>query len=111
MSNVNRQGVVTVVEVDQPLRQDEADLISLQLDELESSGVPRIVVDLSQTPLIDGAGLQWLEDLDWRASDLGGSVRLCGANELCGDILWMTGLNDRLERFETLSDAMASFVR
>lgn len=111
MSNVNRQGVVTVVEVDQPLRQDEADLVSLQLVGLESGGIPRVVVDLSQTALIDGAGLQWLEDLDWRASESGGSVRLCGANELCGDILRMTGMDDRLEQYETLSDAMASFIR
>lgn len=111
MSKVNRQGIVTIIEVNHPLRQDEADSISLQLDELEFSGIPRIVVDLSQTPLIDGAGLEWLESLDWQASDLGGSVRLCGANELCVDILRMTGMNDRLEQFDTLSDAMASLVR
>lgn len=111
MSSVNCKGRVTVVEIDHPLRQDETELVSVQLDKNGHSGIPRIIVDLSQTPLIDGAGLEWLEDLDWRASELGGSVRLCSANELCVDILRMTGVDNRLEQFETLGEAMASFNR
>lgn len=110
-SPITRQGSVTVIAIDQPLRQDTVDALSNKLDESKSQGIPQVVIDLSLTPLIDGAGLQWMEDLDMQCADLGGCVRLCGANELCVDILRMTGVGDRLEQFSSLNAAMASFIR
>lgn len=111
MSLITRQGNVTVVTLDAPLRQDAADEVSMRIDEVLRDGIPYMVVDLSQTPMIDGAGLQWLEDLDVEAAERGGCVRLCNANELCVDILRMTGVGDRLDLYPTLTAAMASFVR
>jgi len=111
MSMITRQGHVTVITMNQPLRQDAVDDVSRQIAEILEDGIPSMVVDLSQTPLIDGAGLQWLEDLDMEAADRGGCVRLCRANELCSDILRMTGVGDRLDHFPTLPAAMASLIR
>ncbi|TWT98700.1 STAS domain-containing protein [Neorhodopirellula pilleata] len=111
MSLITRQGHVTVVTLNQPLRQEAVDEISSRIDDAMRDGIPNLVMDLSQTPLIDGAGLQWLDDLDMEAADRGGCVRLCNANELCIDILRMTGVGDRLDHYPSLPAAMASFVR
>jgi len=110
MSTITRRNRTLVVEIDKPLRQDEIDYLMPQIESAMQSGVPQLVIDLSATPLIDGQGLEWLEALDDLCGELGGCVRLCGAGELCSDILRVTGMDQRLERFETLPQAMTSFV-
>ncbi len=110
MTRLDRHGAVSVIRPSGPLRHD----IVPSLDELIrpalSGGVPSIVIDLSETPLIDGAGLEWILELDEHCCQRGGCVRLCGAGELCRDILRITTVGSTVQQFDDLTLALGSFA-
>jgi anti-anti-sigma factor len=110
MAQIERQGAVTVVRPDAPLQAEAIESIAPRLDAELAGGVPLVVVDLTGTPLIDGRGLEWLLDLDDSCGRRGGCVRLCGAGELCRDILRVTGVGKRMQQFDDRTGALASFA-
>jgi anti-anti-sigma regulatory factor len=75
-----------------------------------SGGVPYIVIDLSETPLIDSAGLEWVLALDETCCRRGGCVRICNAGELCRDILRITAVGSTVQQFDDLTVALGSFA-
>jgi anti-anti-sigma factor len=110
MVGLTRHGAVTVVRPTGPLRKEAVDDWSKQLEPMLSGGLPYVVIDLSDTPLIDGAGLEWLVGLDERCCRRGGCVRLCGAGELCRDILRITSVGSSIQQFDDLTTALGSFA-
>ena len=110
MNPVERHGAVTVIRPDSPLRADAVEPLRSQAGPLLAGGVPMVVLDLSQTPLIDGAGLEWVLTLDETCSRRGGCLRVCGAGELCRDILRVTGVGKSLQQFDDLTLALGSFA-
>lgn len=110
MPVLEHHGSVTVVRPAGPLRFDNVDdLRDLVLPSVMSS-VPYIVIDLSETPLIDGAGLEWILDMDDECCKRGGSARLCGIGELCNDLLRITAIGEHVQQFDDLASAIASFA-
>lgn len=93
-----------------PLRHDTIEELDDELRMAISSSVPLVVIDLSDTALIDGAGLEWMLGLDESCSRRGGCVRLCGIGELCGDLLRITGVATSIQQFDTLETALGSFA-
>lgn len=93
-----------------PLRADATESLDQNLKPLLSGGVPSLVIDLSDTPLIDGAGLEWLLNLDDLCCRRGGALRLCNVGELCRDILRITSVGATVQRFDDLTNALGSFA-
>jgi|SRR6056297_2207687 len=110
MSRLDRHGAVSVIRPTTPLRADTIGPLQEQLAPMLSGGIPSIVVDLSETPLIDGAGLEWMLWLDETCCRRGGCVRLCSPNELCRDILRITTVGSTVEQFDDLTLALGSFA-
>ena len=110
MTPLKRHGSVTVLHPKGPLRHDNIGDFDEQLRHSISGGVPQIVIDLSDTALIDGAGLEWILDLDQRCCRRGGCVRLCGVGELCSDLLRITCVGANIQKFEDLEAALGSFA-
>ena len=110
MSLLNRHGAVTVLRPTGPLRAEAIEALDEQLQPLFTGGVPYIVIDLSETPLIDSAGLEWVLDLDEACCRRGGCVRICGAGELCRDILRITAVGATVQQFDELTIALGSFA-
>ncbi|MEM9586421.1 MAG: STAS domain-containing protein [Planctomycetota bacterium] len=107
---VERHGSVTVVRPKVPLRSETIESIKGLVDGQLRAGMPLVVVDLSESPLIDGEGLEWLLKMDESCVNEGGVMRLCSAGELCRDILRITGVGRRLELFDDVTQALASFA-
>ena len=110
MAQIEKHGSVSVIRSEGPLREDTIEPLSNLVATKLSGGVPAIVVDFSTTPLIDGAGLQWLSDLSDECCHRGGCLRLCNVGELCHDLLRITGVGSRIEKFPDLTSALASFA-
>lgn len=110
MSRMDRHGAVTVLRPVGPLRADAIEPLHEELQPMLSGGMPYIVLDLSETPLIDGAGLEWILGLDEDCCRRGGCVRICGAGELCRDILRITAVGASVQQFDELTDALGSFA-
>ena len=110
MSKISQHGAITTVQPTLPLQADTIEQLNNQLQAQLRGGVPQVVIDLSETPLIDGAGLEWILDLDETCCRLGGCVRLCAASELCRDILRITSVGAQVQQFDNLTEALGSFA-
>ncbi len=110
MTSIERRGGVTVIRPNRPLQRDSIENLNEEVVDAVRSGVPMVVVNLAETPLIDGAGLEWLLNLDEHCCERGGSVCLCSANELCCDILRITGVGPSMQQFTDLTSALGSFA-
>ena len=106
-----KQGAVDVVSGDVPLNAENADHLRRLFTGCLTGGQPNVVFDLSNTPLIDGAGLELLLDYKEEFEGLGGALRLAGPNPLCREILAITGVGIDLEVFPDPISAVGSFVR
>ena len=110
MSTINHHGAVTVLRPDCPLRSEAIDAIDQLLQPVISGGVPYLVIDMSDTPLIDGAGLEWILTVDDVCCRRGGCLRLCNVGELCQDILRITAVGASVQQFDDLTIALGSFA-
>lgn len=110
MTRINQHGAVTALRPSIPLQEENLPALDRALRPSLKVGIPYVVIDLGETPLIDGAGLEWLLDLDEECCRRGGCVRLSSANELCRDILRVTSVGHAIESFEDLADALGSFA-
>ena len=110
MPNVQQSGAVTVLRPTGPIRGENVADLNEQLRPAMNGGLPYVVIDLSETPLIDGAGLEWILDLDDGCCQRGGCVRLCNAGELVRDVLRITSVGQTLQQFDELADALGSFA-
>lgn len=109
VARIERHGDVRVVAPKVPLRREH-------LEDLQSAigqsldRVALIVIDLSHVGLIDGSGLEWLLAMDDTAASRGGCVRLCGAADLCSDILRITSVGSRLHVADNLTECLAEMA-
>ncbi|MCG8650015.1 MAG: STAS domain-containing protein [Pirellulales bacterium] len=110
MSTIERHGAVTVLRIEGPLRADTIESVDQQLRPQLSGGVPYVLLDLSATPLIDGAGLEWMLMMDDTCCRRGGCLRICNAGELCQDILRITAVGELVQQFDDLTIALGSFA-
>jgi anti-anti-sigma factor len=109
MSKVSRQGSILVITPKGALRAEEVNEMRSQIANETRGGVPLVTIDLCETQLIDGAGLEWILELDEQCGTRGGAVRLCNAGDLCQDVLRITSVGDRIDHYATLVDALRSF--
>ena len=109
MSKISRHGGVLVIKPKGAFRSDTIEGLRSEVASETRGGVPLVAIDLAETQLIDGAGLEWLLELDQQCGERGGSVRLCNACDLCQDLLRITVAGDKLEHFDSLADALRSF--
>ncbi len=110
MALIDRHGAITVVRPEGPFRAETIESINNALNPILGSGVPYVVIDMSNTPLIDGAGLEWVLALDDKCCRRGGCVRLCSVGELCQDILRITAVGASVQQFDDLPVALGSFA-
>jgi anti-anti-sigma factor len=110
MSRLDRHGAVTVVRPTGPLRAEAIESLDEEVRPMLRGGVPYIVIDLSETPLIDSAGLEWIFALDETCCRRGGCVRICSAGELCRDILRITAVGSAVQQFDDLTVTLGSFA-
>ena len=104
------QGAVEVITCDDSLNADHLGALTKTLDECFEEGQPRIVLDLKSSPLIDSAGLELLVDMHERCQQRGGSIKLAGLNQLCLEIVRITGVSKQLELYDDARSAVRSFL-
>ena len=111
MFAVESQGAVDVVKPNATLNQENAEELTETVQNGLSGGQPMVVVDLSETPLIDSAGLESLLDAYDLVRTKGGTLKLSSATPLCQEILRITAVGERFEQYADVKTAVGSFVR
>lgn len=99
-------GNVIVVHTPEELGGDQAARLEPYLTGLDRS---MVVLDLDNTEMIDSAGLKSLLDSQESLRALGGDVKIATTNSMNRKILEVTRVDQQLEIFESVLDAVRSF--
>ena len=111
MLQIESQGAVDVVMPKFALNHEHVESLRTAVAGRSLAGQPMLVIDMSQVPLIDSAGLETLLDIQQTLRESSGTLKLAGLTQLCEDILRVTGLADRFETYAETKAAVGSFVR
>ena len=102
-----RIGGVVVLVPTGPLDLSSCDPLARTLADLVARGEVRLVVDLTEVPLLDSAGLGTLVQGMKQARAAGGDLRLCGVQPEIRSVLVLTGLTKRLLVYADRAEAVA----
>ena len=100
-------GDVAVVHTPDELNGDQADNVMLFLTTLEQS---KVIVDLDGTESIDSQGLTLLLEANDKLVDSSGALKIATTNPVNRKILEITRLDQQLDVFDSVIDAVKSFV-
>ncbi len=101
-------GDVIVVHTPEELGEDQADGFEAYVPNLERRNV---VLDLDNTEMLDSAGLTAIWNVHDRLREDGGEVKIATTNLVNRKILEITRLDQQLEVFSSVIDAVKSFER
>jgi anti-anti-sigma factor len=104
-------GSIRTLDCDLALTRDHLANFQRLVDQCFGDGLPRLVIDMRSTPLIDSDGLEALLTLKERCDLDGGGVVIARPNPLCEDILRVTGLTGELLVYSDYVEALGSFSR
>ena len=110
MFRKTKQGTINVIAGTAPLNRESADYLTNAMEQCFGDGPPRIVMDMSEIPLLDSVGLETLLAVQENIESRSGSVKLAAPNGLCSDILNVTGVASQFEVYRDLKSALGSFV-
>ena len=99
-------GDVIVVHTPEEFGADQADGVEAFITTLERNNV---VLDLDNTELIDSRGLTVVLAAQDRLRELGGDLKIATTNHANRKILEITRLDDALDVFDSVIDAVKSF--
>jgi anti-anti-sigma factor len=105
------EGAVDLIRGDDPINAEHVEQLAALFQESVGRGQPFVVLDLEKVPLLDSAGLELLLEYRENFQQLGGALKLSGANPLCEDILSITGVGANFEIFQNSLSALGSFSR
>lgn len=93
-----------------PIVDEEADeLIALMTGKLNSPN-PRFVLNMGKVPYIDSRGIEGIVETSESLKSRGGRLRLAGVTATCREALEITGQSKKVDYFDTLQDAVRSFL-
>jgi anti-anti-sigma factor len=111
MYQCKRSGTVDTISGSQPLsRETKTDFLN-SVESCFGKGQPHIVLDLAAVPLMDSEGLDALLEARDQCVRLGGCIVLARPNALCRDILRINGIEQELNVFDDIVNAMGSFAK
>jgi anti-sigma B factor antagonist len=99
-------GNVVVIHAPEELVQDHASVFQSYLTSQERNNV---VLDLDNSEAIDSAGLSAILDAQDKLRDCDGDIKIATTNPANRKILEMTRLDEQLEVFDSVIDAVKSF--
>ncbi len=105
-----KHGAVTVLRANGPIAGEDATDFALRLQRAAKETLGRLVIDASAIPFIDSEAIEAMLDTSEILGDMGGTLKICAANETLREVLDLTGVASSLEQFENISDAVRSFL-
>ncbi len=101
-------GRATVVVPREAIVQAEVDDLRHALEQAATPGSGWVVLDLSEVPFIDSAGLELLCEVQRLCIDNRGRLKLAVASDICSEILRLTDLAGRFEAYGSVEEAARS---
>ena len=105
-----RHGGVTVLRARGAIAGEDASDYATRLDRVAREALGRIVLDMSGVPYVDSAALESILGTGDVLAGMGRSIKLCCVNETLREVLDLTGVGSSVEQFESVPDAVRSFL-
>jgi anti-anti-sigma factor len=105
-----KQGCVVVIDCDERFDASQTDSMRDLVQRYVAQGSSSLVCDLRKTRVMDSKGLELLLDLAATCGKNHGCLKIAGANELCRDILLVTGVSEQIEIFPDVLSAVGAFA-
>lgn len=109
--NVRRHSQVQVVQLRGPLRMGSAvDALRQTIEDALGSGDTRILINLSEVPMIDSSGIGLLVKFLVSTKQRGGNIKLAEPSKFAVQTLRMVGVLNLFEIYDSDEAAIESFV-
>lgn len=109
--NVRKHADVFVIQLKGDLKiGDAVDALRQSVDDLLGGGDARIVLNITQVPMIDSSGIGIMVRTLTSAKQRGGSVKLVNPSKLALQTLKIVGLLNLFEVYDDESKAVASYT-
>jgi anti-anti-sigma factor len=105
-----KHGAVTVLKPKGPLGVDDAEAFKQRALETLGMTLGRFVLDVSEVPFADSAGLEALADVGQELIESGQTLKLCAETETLREVLELTDLSGLFEHYQDVSVAVRSFL-
>lgn len=103
-------GRVLVAHMPEELNEETARDLMNMLETPVANGTVSVVAQMDRTESLDSAGLTALLDLRDELRQHGGNLKICNLTETGEKIFELTRLDDHLDTFDSVIDAVASFL-
>lgn len=103
-------GRVLVAHMPEELNEETARDLMNMLETPVANGTVSVVAQMDRTEALDSAGLTALLDLRDELRQHGGNLKICNLTETGEKIFELTRLDDHLDTFDSVIDAVASFL-
>ena len=111
MFTVKSQGAVEVIAPNVPLNGEYVEELKETVQQCLGDGLPMLILNLRDVPLLDSAGLESLLDMRDLVEHRGGMMKLALPTPLTQDILRVSGVGRHFEVFPDEKSAVRSFVQ
>ena len=111
MFAVKSQGAVEVIVPNVPLKNEYVEELMETVNHCVGDGLPMLVINFHDVPLLDSAGLESLLDVRDLVESRGGAVKLAALTPLAQDIMRVSGVGRHFEVFVDEKTAVRSFVQ
>lgn len=108
--DVQKMGSVMVLSPRAAISGGEVQSFVTSVDEYMRKTNGRIVLEFSQVPFMDSAGIEALWELADRQREAGQTTKLAAVPELCREIFELTGVSPHLDLFDSAESAVRSFL-
>ena len=100
---------VTVFDVEGKIDTSTSPDAQRAIDARMAEGVSKILVDLSKVDFVSSTGLRVFLVTAKRLNGSGGSLRLCGLNDVVAEIFEISGFDTILDVFPNRDEALSDF--
>jgi stage II sporulation protein AA (anti-sigma F factor antagonist) len=105
-----KQGAVLVLRPAGPLAREDAETVKTRALEVIRHNYGRVVIDGSDVPYVDSAGLEALLDLNDELAAGGRCLKLCALTDTVREVLDLIDLAPQFDLYEDTTTAVRSFV-
>lgn len=105
-----RHGAVTVLRPKGPVAEQDREPLVRRAREVMGKTLGRFVLDASEIPYVDSAGLEALVEIGEMLAPTGQTLKLCKATETLREVLELTGLAGEFEHYAEVQSAVRAFL-
>lgn len=111
MLDIQTVGSVSIIRSPNSLQGDSLAQCQQSVTDCFAKRRPLIILDLSDSPLINSEGLEFIVDAQRQCLSRGGKLVVAGPQPLCAEILFITGVEDCVAVFNDMRSALSDFAK